>query len=229
MKKPGLIGGTGPESTIEYYRQIAYGVQKKTGCFPDLVIESLSVFDVLDYCDRKDYAGLADYLLKGLHCLSEAGADFACLTGITPHIVFDEISKRSPLPVISMIDTACEKTEKLGYHKIALLGTYPTMKGTFFQKPFEQAGIQVITPDEEEMQYIGGIIETQLELGKMIPETKKRLCAIVKRMVKEEGIQAVVLGCTELPMILNEKVLSMPCLDVVKIHTDQLISMILED
>ena len=229
MKKLGLIGGTGPESTIEYYRQIEYGVQKKKGCFPDLCIESLSVFDVLDYCDRKDYKGLADYLVKGLNCLAEAGADFTCLTGITPHIVFDEISERSPVPVISMIDAVCEKTKKLGYQKIALFGTYPTMKGTFFQKPFHLAGIDVITPEEEEMQYIGKKIETELELGKIIPETQQKLCAIADRMVKEEGIQAVVLGCTELPMILNEKVLAMPCLDVMKIHTDKLISMILED
>ena len=111
MKKLGLIGGTGPESTIEYYRQIEYGVQAKTGRFPHLAIESLSVFDVLRFCDEKDYAGLTAYLLKGFQALADAGADFACLTGITPHIVFDEISEKSPIPIISIVETACERAK----------------------------------------------------------------------------------------------------------------------
>ena len=75
MKKLGLIGGTGPESTIEYYRQIEYGVLAKAGCFPNLAIESLSVFDVLQFCKEKDYPGLTAYLVRGFQCLADAGAD----------------------------------------------------------------------------------------------------------------------------------------------------------
>lgn len=228
MKKLGLIGGTGPESTIEYYRQIEYGVQKETGNFPDLAIESLSVFDVLHYCDKGDYTGLADYLLKGFQILARAGADFACLTGITPHIVFDELSARSPIPIVSIIDTVCEKTKMLGFKRIALLGTYPTMSGSFFQKPFLTAGIDVVIPREDEMRYIGQKIETELEMGLVIPETQRKICAIAERLISEEGAQAVILGCTELPLILNENALSVPCLDAMKIHIERLVHMILE-
>lgn len=228
MKKLGLIGGTGPESTVEYYRQIEYGVQAKAGFFPNLVIESLSVFDVLRFCGEGDYHGLADYLLKGIHCLADAGADFACLTGITPHIVFDEISDKSPIPVISIVDAACERAKTLGYSKIALLGTYPTMTGAFFQKTFLTQDIEVVTPQEGEMQFIGDKIETELELAQVIPETQQRFCAIADRLVSDDNVQAIVLGCTELPLILNDNLTKVPCLDVMKIHIETLISMILD-
>ena len=228
MKKLGLIGGTGPESTIEYYRKIEYGVQKETGLFPNLVIESLSVFDVLRFCAEEDYQGLSDYLVEGFQHLFAAGADFACLTGITPHIVFDEISKRSPIPVVSMVETACEHSATLRMDKIALLGTYPTMSGTFFQKTFTSRGIEVVTPVEEEMRYIGEKIERELELGQIIPDTQKRFCKICNRLVSEERVQAIVLGCTELPLILNDSLLPVPCFDVMNIHVEKLISMIMQ-
>lgn len=227
MKKLGLIGGTGPESTIEYYRQIEYGVQAKAGCFPNLVIESLSVFDVLRFCSEGDYHGLADYLLKGFRCLAEAGADFACLTGITPHVVFDEISEKSPIPVISIVEAACEQAKALGYGKIALLGTYPTMTGSFFQKMFHTQGIEVVTPTEDEMQFIGRKIETELELAQIVPTTQQKFRAITDRLVSDERVQAIVLGCTELPLILNDSLTAVPCLDAMKIHIEKLINMII--
>ncbi len=229
MKKVGLIGGTGPESTVAYYRQIEYGVQKKTGRFPNLVIESLSVFDVLRFCAQKDYSGLTEYLLHGVRRLSDAGADFACLTGITPHIVFDALAEKSPLPLVSMVDTACERAVECGYSRIALLGTCPTMEGTFFQKPFAAHGIAVITPSEAERKYIGEKIETELELARVEKQTRRRFCEIAGRLAAEEHAQAIVLGCTELPMILNDSLTQVPCLDVMKIHIEKIISMILED
>ena len=102
MNKLGLIGGTGSESTIEYYKGIEYGVQQKSGhsFFPNLTIESLSVFDVLGFCGKQDYAGLTEYLLKGVRNLAAAGAQYAALTGITPHIVFDELSQASPIVTV---------------------------------------------------------------------------------------------------------------------------------
>ena len=228
MKKLGLIGGTGPESTVEYYRQIEYGVQEKTGVFPNLVIESLSVFDVLQFCREQDYKGLSDYLVKGFCCLADAGADFACLTGITPHIVFNEVAKRSPIPVVSIVETACKRTLERHFTKVALLGTYPTMKGSFFQNTFLSNGIDVITPTEVEMQYIGNKIEKELELSKIIPETQQRFCEIAERLASEDHVQAVVLGCTELPLLLNNNMISVPCLDVMKIHIEELIERIIQ-
>ena len=126
------------------------------------------------------------------------------------------------------METACERAKALGYSKIALLGTYPTMKGTFFQNTFRAQGIEVVTPREEEMQYIGEKIETELELAQVIPETQQRFCEIADRLVSDEHVQAIVLGCTELPLILNDNLTKVPCLDVMKIHIEKLISMILQ-
>lgn len=224
MKKLGLIGGTGPESTIEYYRQIEYGVQKQTGAFPELVIESLSSLEVLNFCAHQQYDDLVEYLLKGLQTLKNAGADHACLTAITPHIVFEKLAKRTPLPLFSILDTACAYAQKKNYRKLALLGTYPTMTGSFFQKPFLAQGIEVVTPTEVEMQYIGERIEKELELGKVIPETQQKFCEIANRLVKEENVDAIVLGCTELPLVLNDNLTLAPCMDVMNIHIEKLIA-----
>ena len=145
MIKLGLIGGTDPESTVAYYKEIEYGVQQKSAekNFPNLVIESLSVFDVLGFCEKEDYDGLTEYLLKGINNLAAAGAQYAALTGITPHIVFENLSKKSPIPLVSMIVAARNFVRKQGWDKIGLLGTLPTMNGNFFQNSFAE---YVFTP-----------------------------------------------------------------------------------
>ena len=93
---------------------------------------------------------MTDYLLNGINQLSAAGVQYAALTGITTHIVFDALSKVSPVPLVSMVDTASEFAKAHRYRKVCLLGTLPTMNGTFFQQSFESKGIEVITPDAAE-------------------------------------------------------------------------------
>ncbi len=231
MNKLGLIGGTGPESTIEYYKGIEYGVQQKSGrsFFPNLTIESLSVFDVLGFCGKQDYAGLTTYLLKGIRNLAAAGAQYAALTGITPHIVFDELSKASPIPLISMVDTARDYAAANGYKKICLLGTLPTMEGTFFQNSFAKRGIEVVTPTAEEKNYIGTKIETELEFGKVLSETQRAFKDIAERIIREEQVQAIVLGCTELPLIFGGVELPVLYIDVMKVHINALVDLIMQD
>ena len=216
MKKLGLIGGIGPESTIEYYRSIEYGVQKKSGqnFFPNITIESLNVFDVLNLCKKQDYDGLTDYLLNGINQLSAAGVQYAALTGITTHIVFDALSKVSPVPLVSMV---------------CLLGTLPTMNGTFFQQSFESKGIEVITPDAAEKEYIGRKIETELELGKVVSDTQNNFRTIAERIIQDENVDTIILGCTELPLIFKGIDLSVPCLNVMQVHIDSLIDLIMSE
>ncbi|MGI6211141.1 MAG: aspartate/glutamate racemase family protein [Anaerovoracaceae bacterium] len=231
MKKLGLIGGTGPESTIAYYKAIEYGVQKKMNrsCFPHMAIESLSVFEVLDFCSRRAYDDLAGYLIGGMKHLAAAGCEVGSLTGITPHIVFDKLQEASPIPVISIVEAACEYSKRKGYEKIALLGTYPTMTGTFFREPFTTAGIDVVTPTEEEMRYIGRKIESELELGRVVKETQGHIAGIVNRMRTDEDIDAVVLGCTELPLLFKDIEMDIPEINVMDVHIQKLIDVICED
>lgn len=134
MKKLGLIGGMGPESTIPYYRDIVYGVQKALGkpTFPELSIESVNVFKVLGLCGEKKYDELTEYLMSAIRNLSNSGADFAALSANTPHIVFDRLNEQSPIPLISIVEATCEEANRRGLKKIGLLGTIFTMTGEFF-------------------------------------------------------------------------------------------------
>ena len=230
MKKLGLIGGTGPESTIVYYRALTYGVKNALGAdfFPNLNIESLSVFEVLKFCESKDYVGLTDYLLKGIESLANAGAQVATFTGITPHIVFDLVAKKSPIQLVSIIGASCEYTQKQGFERVALLATTPTMNGTFFQKPFSQKGIEVILPNADEMAFIGNKIKSEIKHGEIIEATKAQFVRIAERLVNEDKAQAVILGCTELPLLFGGMNLSAPFIDVLAVHIDKLINIILE-
>lgn len=231
MKKLGLVGGMGPESTIPYYHDIVYGVQKAVGksFFPELTIESVDVFRVLRLCGEKRYDELTEYLIRAINNLAESGADFAALSANTPHIVFDKLKEQSPVPLISIVEATCEEAKRRGLKKIGLLGTIFTMTEEFFKAPFVKNGIQVIIPTETEMDLINDKISTELELGIVKEESLLSFQKIISRMKNEDGIEAIVLGCTELPLLLNDKVTSVPCLDTMQIHISSIINCILEN
>ena len=169
-----------------------------------------------------------DYLLNRIHHLPASGAQYGALTGFTPNIVFDELEKAPSIPLISMVDTSRDYTEKNGYKKICLLGTLPTINGSFFTNLLKK-WIEIITPNESNKNYIGNKIETELEFGKVIPETQDAFKKIAYRIIQGSKVQALVLGCTELPMISKDVKLSVPYLDVMQIHINDLIVLILKD
>lgn len=230
MKKLGLIGGVGPESTIPYYRGIVYGVQKKVGepYFPPLVIESLSTFEVIRMSSQGLREDLTAYLLAGIRNLEAAGADFAALACNTGHMVFEELQAQSRIPLVSIVEVACAEAKRQGFTKLGLLGTMATMDGTFFKRPFEQTGIEIVTPLSEEKELIAQKITEELELGVVKPETVSAFQKIVERMGKDDGIQAVVLGCTEMPMLFEKAALTVPVLDTMQLHIAALVDKIME-
>lgn len=228
MKKLGLIGGTGPESTIIYYSKITSQVQQKTGNFPPMTIESLSVFDVLRYMDANDYDGLSEYLLNGIKNLALAGADFAALTGITPHIVMDRLQANSPIPVISMLDTTRDCLSQEQLKNVILMGTRQTLTSGFFQRYLTQNHIHVILPNKADIEYMGTKIETELELGKVVPETQKKFEDITRRLITANQADALILGCTELPLIFNKIPLPIKKVDVMNEHIKKLAGLIVK-
>ncbi|MCM1253916.1 MAG: amino acid racemase [Clostridium sp.] len=230
MKKLGLVGGMGPESTIPYYHDIVYGVQDRVGknFFPNLAIESVNVFDVLKLCNERKYDELTDYLMRAIKNLIASGADFIALSANTPHIVFDRLQEQSTVPIISIVEAACNETIRLHKRKVGLLGTIFTMTEDFFKKPFYSSNIEVITPTMEEMEYINLKISSELELGIIKEETLRGFQKIIQRMQQDDSIEAVILGCTELPLLLNDEVSPVPCLDTMKIHIQLLIDLIIE-
>ena len=228
MKKLGLVGGMGPESTIPYYHDIVYGVQEALGdsIFPELSIESVNVFEILRLCRERQYDKLTEYLLGAINNLAKSGADFAALSANTPHIVFDKLKEQSPIPLISIVEATCEEAKLRGLKKIGLLGTIFTMTGEFFKAPFVKNGIQIIVPTESEIELVNDKISTELELGIVKEETLLFFQKVISRMKDEDGIEAIVLGCTELPLLLNDEVSPVPCLDTMQIHVRSIIKTI---
>ena len=128
-----------------------------------------------------------------------------------------------------MVDTARDYAAANGYKKICLLGTLPTMEGTFFQNSFSKRGVEVVTPNAEERKYIGTKIETELEFGKVLPKTQSTFKEIAERIIREERVQAIVLGCTELPLIFDSVELPVLCIDVMQIHINTLVDLIMQN
>lgn len=236
MKKLGLVGGMGPESTIPYYHDIVYGVQERVGkgFFPNLTIESVNVFDVLRLCSEHKYDELTDYLMSAINNLVNSGADFVALSANTPHIVFDKLQQKSSVPLISIVEATRDEALRLNMRKVGLMGTIFTMTGEFFKKPFcnnidNSSNIEIVVPTMEEMEFINEKISSELELGIVQEETLKSFQKIIERMKNENGIEAIILGCTELPLLLNDEVSPVPCLDTMKIHVNTLIDIITEN
>jgi len=143
MKTLGIIGGIGPESTIEYYRQIiaAYRQRKQDGSYPQIIINSIDMKKMLDLIEANELARLTDYLLGEVQKLAKAGADLGLLASNSPHIVFDELSRQSPIPLLSIVEAACEATKKLGLKRAGLLGTRFSMQGQYYPDVFPGRGL----------------------------------------------------------------------------------------
>lgn len=230
MRKLGLVGGMGPESTIPYYHDIVYGVQERVGknYFPNLTVESVNVFDVLRLCGEQKYDELTDYLFQAINNLAKSGADFAALSANTPHIVFDKLQELSPIPMISIVESACKEAQKRNLKKIGLLGTIFTMTEDFFKQPFSRRNIEIVVPSDAEMDYVNQKISSELEHGIIKEDTLESFTKIISRMQAEENIEAIVLGCTELPLLLNDKNSPVPCLDTMQIHIQDIINEIMK-
>jgi aspartate racemase len=230
MKTVGLIGGIGPESTIEYYRLIiaSYREQKQDGSYPTILLNSIDLRKMLDLVEANELIKLTDCLVGEVHKLARAGADFGVLASNTPHIVFDEIRRESPIPLISIVEATAEAAQALGLKRIGLFGTRSTMQGRFYPEVFSKAGMTLGVPEPDEQAYIHDKYMRELVNGVILPETRERLLAIVERLKERHGIQGLILGGTELPLILRDVTSSgIPFLDTTKIHVERIVAQLL--
>lgn len=231
MKKLGLIGGMGPQSTVPYYMNIVYGIRERVNpdFFPNLTVESLNVFEILHYIGAGEYKKVIDLFLGALENLKNTGCEIAALTANTAHIVFDELVEQSPLPLISIVESTCAEAKLRGYKKLALLGTNFTMERDFYKKPFLREGIEIIVPKTAERKLIDDRIVSELEMGVVKNSTRQEFIEIINRLKSDGHADAVILGCTELPLILSDETSPIPCLDTVKIHSQALIEASLQE
>jgi len=221
VKTLGIIGGIGPESTIEYYRAViaAYRDRRKDGEYPSIIINSISVKTLLDLMSKNDLDAVTDLLVAELGRLDRAGADFALLASNTPHVVFDRVQQRSPIPLISIVEATCEVAKALGAKTVGLFGTRFTMQARFYPEVFAREGIKVVAPAPPEQDFIHEKYMVELLNNIIRPDTRDRLLAIVEAMKQRDGIETLILGGTELPLILrNAGTTGIAFLDTTQIH-----------
>ncbi len=226
MKTIGMLGGLGPESTADYYKRIIEEYRRRTGdnAYPHILINSLNMTAVLALVAAKDWDALTDCLAGGIRALANAGADFGFIASNTPHIVFDRVQALSPIPLISIVEAAASEAEKLGLKKAGLLGTAFTMESSFYQDAFAARGIAAVTPFDAERRYIQQKLMDEIELGIFLNETREGLLRIAGRMVAEDGVDGIILGCTELPLIITQgEAFGVPFLNTAEMHVGRIV------
>jgi aspartate racemase len=223
MKTLGIIGGLGPESTVDYYQRIIGRFRERTGDrhYPEVVIVSVDLRKGLDFMDANDLSGMAKYLLEGIDKLARAGADFGIISANTPHIVFDDVAPKSPIPLISIVEATRAAAKAQNLKRLALFGTRYTMQASFYPKVFARDGIDLFVPDLQDRDYIHEKYFSELVPGKFLPETRVALLRIVDRVKATSDIDGVILAGTELPLILRDaEHKGIPFLDTTKIHVE---------
>jgi len=229
MKTLGLIGGTGPESTVDYYRLlIAQYREKAGGNSPLVIINSVNLKQMIDWMGVNELGKVTDYLVEAFGKLEKAGADFGALTANTPHIVFDELKQRCSLPLISIVEATCERAEALGFKTVGLFGTRYTMQAPFYPAVFSRTNVKLVMPNAQEQEFIHDKYFNELLKDVFLPETRDAVLAIADEMKARDGIEGLILGGTELPLILRrEEHNGIHFLDTTRIHVDRLIKELL--
>lgn len=221
MKKLGIIGGLGPESTVEYYRTIIelYRARQPDGSYPHFIINSIDLTKGLGFMQVNDLPAMATYLIDEIAILARAGADFGLISANTPHIVFDDVAPRSPIPLISIVEATCAAAKAKKMKCIGLFGTRFTMQATFYSKVFAREGLELVVPEPQDQDYIHEKYFSELVPGRFLPETRAGLLAIVARLKAKTDIDGVILAGTELPLILTDETHhGIPILNTTKIH-----------
>ncbi|MBU0729415.1 MAG: amino acid racemase [Proteobacteria bacterium] len=225
MKTIGILGGLGPESTADYYKEIitAFNTRYADLAYPEIIIYSANMNDLTEIIKTSAWDRLTEWLLDKIKRIHSAGADFAVIASNTPHIVFDELQALSPVPMLSIVEQTSKKAQKMGLKNIGLLGTKLTMDSDFYMKPFIRNGMSVVVPTESEQKLIHHRIFSEIELGIFKDSTRNELLNIAKRLVDQEKIDSLILGCTELPLILTTDEFGIPFLNTTAIHCESII------
>jgi len=229
MKTLGIVGGIGPESTIDYYRSLikVWREQTSDGSAPSIVVNSIDLKKMLDLIAANKLLETTAYLSGEIERLARAGANVGLLAANTPHIVFDELQRRSSIPLISIVEATRSIAEGLGLRRLGLFGIRFTMQERFYPDAFSKAGISLIFPEEDEQAYIHDKYMNELVGGVFLTETRDRLLTIIDRLAKQEHAQGLILAGTELPLILRDTKSDIPFLDTTQIHVKAAINALL--
>jgi aspartate racemase len=227
VQTAGIVGGIGPESTVDYYRAIValYRERKGDGSYPPLIVNSIDLQKLLAFVAAAQLEPLTSYLADEVEKLAAAGADFAVLASNTPHVVFDALARRSPIPLISIVEAAAAAARARGLKRPGLFGTRSTMQGSFYPKAFERAEMAVISPSAAEQTRIHDIYMKELVPGIFRDESRAALLEIASSMQAREKIDGLILGGTELPLLLRGyEPRGLPFLDTARLHVERIVA-----
>ncbi len=221
MKLLGIIGGLGPESTLEYYKLLnsVWRQRRPDGSYPRFVLANLDLNEGLALVTAGKLDKLTDFLMEGIDTLVRAGATFGLIAANTPHVVFDQLALRSRIPLLSIAEAAREEAQRLGLKRLALFGTGFTMRARLYPDCFERAGLAIVPPDADDQAFIHDKYLNQLIPGIVLDETRDRLLEIAAHMKEEKGVDGLLLGGTELTLIFRDPIVhGLPVLDTTGIH-----------
>jgi len=219
MKRIGILGGMSPESTIHYYQLIVQSFIQQYGNhgYPEIVIFSVSFEQYIYWQENGDWEAIGKELAKGAHILEKAGADFIVIATNTMHKVVDEIQRAINIPVLNLLDVVAESLLEKGITKTGLLGTRYTMEEGFYSAGLAKHGIEVVVPEYKDRDLVHRVIYDELIKGVILPSSKEEFRCIVNDL-QQKGAQGVVLGCTEIPMLIGDDDVSIPVFDTTQLH-----------
>ncbi len=207
MQKIGIIGGIGPESTIAYYRLLIKSYQEKlnTKQYPEIMLLSIDMTEMLHYVFTNQLEKLITFLKEKIEILEQSNVDYVAMASNTPHIVIDQLDDLVATKIISIVDETCKTIKNSGLKKVGLLGTKSTMSKGFYQKKGALNRIEIVVPNEKDQDYIHTKYMEELVFNHIDPETKKHFLKIINNLQEQTGIEGIILGGTELPLLLSQQ------------------------
>jgi len=218
MKHIGIIG-VSSEGAALCYRTICEEGFAKIGKFihPEITINTLPLIDYINCFEKNDWNTVASLMLKSTKTLASAGADFAICPDNTVHYAFDILKINSPIPLLSIVEIAAKECQTKGYKKVGILGTKYTMQGGLYNKALTNFGIESVIPNEDDIEIVNTVIFNELSPGQVSDASSKPLIEVIKKL-KKSGCTAVILGCTELPLVINQNNSSLPPIDTTRLQ-----------
>jgi aspartate racemase len=221
-RKIGILGGLSPESTISYYSYITRTYTERYGdySYPEIIIYSVSLEKYHTWRNEGRWDKITDDMISAAGALERAGADFGVLATNTMHLVFDEFQSAVRIPFLNLIDTTTEAIKRRHISAVGLLGTRFTMSHDFFRNRLAEGGITAIVPNAEDQETVHRVIEEELCRGLIREESRREYRAIIDTM-RERGAEGVILGCTEIPLLVDEQQCELPLFDTAALHAEK--------
>jgi len=229
-KKIGILGGMSPESTVEYYEYITRTYTERFGDYgyPQIIINSVSFQPYVDWPKADRWDLVAQGLSQAARELESAGADFIIIATNTMHLVFDQVQSSVHIPMLSLLDVVAEAILGRNMHTVGLLGTRFTMEEGFYQKALGGKGIAVLTPDAGDREVVNEVIYTELVAGQIRDESRAGYIAIIEKLAAR-GAQGVILGCTEIPLLVSDQDVDIPLFDTTTLHAEAALDFALQE